>query len=296
MTPGGPESYLPTPHWGTPEEGNLAREGRGETRPRTERAREDRSTVARGAQHDDAGSGPRRQPRAHPQEGCLSRQREPLPTRVEDLAPLSAAYADALEGGLAELDLQLEPDVRATIDGHVKLLLAWTGAINLTSIRDPAEVARLHVLDSLTAVAERALLVESIRKKAGFLDVAVQALGLATRVAVVADRAEAVARDPRDRERWPAVLARAVAALPELVELAFPLLLPGGVLVAWKRGAIESEVSTSEALLGSVGGGRIEVVASGLSSLPDHLLVVVEKTGRTADSWPRDPAVRRRPC
>jgi 16S rRNA G527 N7-methylase RsmG len=85
-----------------------------------------------------------------------------------------------------------------------------------------------------------------------------------------------------------------VAALPELVELAFPLLLPRGVLVAWKRGAFDLELAAAEALLGRVGGGRIEVVASGLSSLPDHRLVVVEKTGRTADSWPRDPAVRRR--
>jgi 16S rRNA G527 N7-methylase RsmG len=113
-------------------------------------------------------------------------------------------------------------------------------------------------------------------------------------VAVVADRAEAVARDPGDRERWPAVTARAVAALPELVELAFPLLLPGGILVAWKRGAFESEIGAAEMLLPGVGGGRIEVVGSGLSSLPDHRLVVVEKTGRTAESWPRDPAVRRR--
>lgn len=325
MTPGGPESYLPTPHWGTPEEGNLAREGRGETRPRTERAREDRSTVAHGAQHDDAGSGPRRQPRAHPQEGCLSRQREPLPTRVEDLPPLSAAYARTLEEGLAELDLELEPGARAAIDGHARLLLAWTESINLTSIRDPAEVARLHVLDSLSAVgplrrrgigrfvdigtgggfpgiplavalpADRALLVESIRKKAGFLDVAVQAIGIDGRVAVVADRAESLARDPRDRERWPAVTARAVAALAELLELAFPLLLPRGILVAWKRGALDSEIRAAEALLPDLGGGRIEVVASGLSSLPDHRLVVVEKTGRTADSWPRDPSVRRRP-
>jgi 16S rRNA (guanine527-N7)-methyltransferase len=218
-----------------------------------------------------------------------------------------------------------EPDVRDAIDGYVRLLVAWTAAINLTSIRDPAEVARRHIVDSLTAVAplrqrgigrfvdlgsggglpgiplaaalpaDRVLLVESIRKKAGFLDVAVQALGLASRVVVVADRAEALARDPRDRERWPAVTARAVAALPELVELAFPLLLPGGVLVAWKRGSFESEVEAAAALLRGVGGGRIEVVDPGIASLPGHRLVVVEKTGRTADSWPRDPAARRRP-
>jgi 16S rRNA (guanine527-N7)-methyltransferase len=142
--------------------------------------------------------------------------------------------------------------------------------------------------------AERALLVESVRKKAGFLDVAVRALGLIERVVVQPERAEAVGRDRRDRERWPAVTARAVAALPELAELAFPLLAPGGVLVAWKRGAIDAEIAATAALLDELGGGRIEVVGAGLSNLPDHRLVVVEKAGRTGDSWPRDPAIRRR--
>ena len=279
----------------------------------------------RSAQHDDAGSGTRRQTRAHPEEECLSRQREPLPTRVQDLPPLPAAYADALDAGLAELDFALAPEARQAIDDHVRLLLAWTGSINLTSIREPGEVARLHVLDSLTAViplrqrqiarfvdlgsggglpgiplavalpADRALLVESVRKKAGFLDVAVQALGLTDRVAVEAERVEALARNPRDRKRWPAVTARAVAALDELAELAFPLLAPGGVLVAWKRGPIDDEIEDAAAILDGLGGGRIEIVDPGLSALPGHRLVIVEKTGRTGDAWPRDPAARRRP-
>lgn len=204
------------------------------------------------------------------------------------------------------------------------MLLGWTGSINLTSIREPAEVAWRHVIDSLTAVvplrlrgitrfidlgsggglpgiplaatlpADRALLVESVRKKAGFLGVAVEALGLTGRVAVEPRRAEVVARDPRDRERWPAVTARAVAALPELAELAFPLLVPGGVLVAWKRGDIESELAETVSLLDQLGGGRILVLDHGLSGLPGHRLVLVEKSGHTGDGWPRDPAVRRR--
>ncbi len=180
--------------------------------------------------------------------------REPLPTRVEDTPPLPPAYADALAEGLAALGLTLAAGARAAIDGQARLLLAWTGAINLTAIRDPAAVARAHVVDSLTALptlrehrverfldlgsgggypglplaaalpARQALLIEPIRKKAAFLTTATAAIGLQDAVMAAAVRAEALAADSRHRGRWPAVTARAVAGLGELVELAFPLL------------------------------------------------------------------------
>jgi len=50
------------------------------------------------------------------------------------------------------LGIELAAGVRAAIDGHVRLLLAWNAAINLTAITDPADVARRHVADSLAAV------------------------------------------------------------------------------------------------------------------------------------------------
>ena len=62
------------------------------------------------------------------------------------------------------------------------------------------------------------------------------ATGLEDTVEAAPVRAEALAADSRHRGRWPAVTARAVASLADLVELAFPLLAPGGCLVAWKRG------------------------------------------------------------
>jgi 16S rRNA (guanine527-N7)-methyltransferase len=57
-----------------------------------------------------------------------------------------------LDATLLELGLSIDATVRRAIDDHVRLLLRWTEAINLTAIRDPAEAARLHVADSLAAV------------------------------------------------------------------------------------------------------------------------------------------------
>ena len=77
----------------------------------------------------------------------MDRPREPLPTRVDDTPELPTAYARALETGLDTLSLTLSPAARAAIDGHVRLLLAWTEAINLTGIREPAAVATAHVVE-----------------------------------------------------------------------------------------------------------------------------------------------------
>jgi len=254
----------------------------------------------------------------------VDRPREPLPTRVEDTSALPPTYAVALESGLEALSLTLAPTARAAIDGHARLLMAWTTAINLTAIRDPAAVALGHVVDSLTALAilrergadrmidlgsgggypgiplaaalpvARALLVEPIAKKATFLSVVATATGLADTVEAGPVRAEALAGDRRHRGRWPVVTARAVAGLAELIELAFPLLLPGGCLVAWKRGDLGRELAAAERAMAALGGGKIDVRPVSVAGLADHRLVVATIRAAAPPEYPRDPATRKR--
>jgi 16S rRNA (guanine527-N7)-methyltransferase len=225
---------------------------------------------------------------------------------------------------LQAIGIELSPDARAAIDGHVRLLIAWNDAINLTAVRDPAGIAVRHVVDSLTAVPvleERAVdalldlgsgggfpglplaavlplgrvaLVESIGKKAAFLRTATAAIGLGPRTIVRASRAEQIADDPRDREAWPVVAARAVGALADLVELAFPLLRPGGFLIAWKRGELTDELAAGRRAFAALGGGDIDVRDVTAPGLEGHRLVIVSKGGPTPAGYPRDPAARRR--
>ena len=295
--------------------------------------------------YDDAGSGRRTARRHDRQEGCLDRPRDPLPTRVETLSDLPASYKDALDAGLTALGIDLAPAARAAIDDHVRLLLAWNQAINLTAVRDPAAIAVRHVVDSLAALdivrslrVDRFLdigsgagfpaiplavavppseiaLVESVGKKARFLDAALEVVGerLAgtARWRTIGVRAETVARDPVHRGRWPLVTARAVASLADLVELALPLLEPGGELLAWKSGdpanpgGFGAEVEAAERAIAALGGDRIMIDASlgsrdqdgsaGLAAIAHHRLVLVGRGRRPIDdSWPRDSAARRR--
>jgi len=254
----------------------------------------------------------------------VDRVREPLPTHVDETPTLPTEYDAVLERGLDGLGLELAPATRAAIDGHIRLLLAWTTAINLTAVRDPVAAATSHVLDSLAAVpvlralgvdrfldlgsggglpgiplalalpAARAVLVEPIGKKARFLETAVAAVGAGERIEVAATRAETLAADARERGRWPVVTARAVASTAELVELALPLLADGGWLVAWKRGDLDGELAVARRAIAALGGGDLEVVDPGVPGLADHRLVMVIRRGRVPDAYPRDPGARRR--
>ena len=256
----------------------------------------------------------------------MDRRREPLPTRVQDTPPLPEAYHDALRRGLADVGIELRPDALGAIDGHVRLLLAWTTAINLTAIREPADVALGHVVDSLSALpllrdraprhlldlgsgggfpglplaaALRAVdvtLLEPVGKKARFLETVAEATGLADRVTVAALRAEQVAHDPARRGGWDIVTARAVGSAADLVELGFPLLAPGGALVAWKRGDLSAELDGAARAVDALGGGTLDVLDVEVQALNEHRLVVAQRSaaGRVPDAYPREPSQRRR--
>jgi 16S rRNA (guanine527-N7)-methyltransferase len=301
--------------------GNHVREGSGETRPRTELAWENLGPP--GARRIVAGSGAVQ--RAGESETAPPPVRGPLPTRVTDLPPLPAEYEDVLREGLAAIPgPPLTAAARTAIDDHVRLLLAWNSSINLSGIRSPDGTAREHVLDSLTALpllrragisefvdlgsgggfpglplaaalpAERALLVESVAKKARFLQVALAAAGLSDTVGVAAVRAESLAADQRHRGRWQAVVARAVADLTELAELSLPLLAVGGMLVAWKREPLDDELSHAERAVRQFGGRLVACEPVTVPGLTDHVLAVVEKVASTPPEFPRDPAARKR--
>jgi 16S rRNA (guanine527-N7)-methyltransferase len=233
--------------------------------------------------------------------------------------------------------VRLAAPARAAIDGHIRLLVAWNEAINLTAIRDPAEIAIRHVVDSLTALrvleargaqrlvdlgsgggfpglplaavatTGRVRAVESVAKKARFLQAVVEATGLADRAEVLALRAEALAVDRARTGNWDAVAARAVGPLAELVELAFPLLARGGCLIAWKSAsALDGDAGETGPARWAIAAidpdARLEVldalespVAAIVAPLADHRLVVVTRTQRPITGrWPRDPAARRR--
>ncbi len=261
--------------------------------------------------------------------------RAELPTDHRTLPLLSHAFHETLDRGLADLGIALSGGARAAIEAHARLLIAWSGAINLTAHRTDVAIALEHVVDSLAALpllsgrprlldlgsgagypglpiavalpCRQAALVDSIGKKARFLTVSagaatseLEAAGeRAPVITSLAERVEDLCQRPDQRETWDVVTARAVAPLHELIELGFPLLRIGGRLVCWKRddgsGALGEEVTVARRSLAVAGDGRMTIDPVPARGLEDHRLIVIVKRRATPDALPRASAERRRP-
>jgi 16S rRNA (guanine527-N7)-methyltransferase len=201
---------------------------------------------------------------------------------------------------------------RERLDRFVSLLLEANAVTNLTSARTPEEV-EVHVADSLTIVPYvrgplidvgsgggfpaiplaivtgiEVTLVESVLKKARFLESVVEALGLPVRVR--AQRAEDAARDPALRERFASATARAVSNASTVLELTLPFLALGGVAVL-QRGRVaevESIAAVDAALV--LGGSFVEEIRIGGESSERRVLLFA-KEGPTGQRFPRRAGV-----
>jgi 16S rRNA (guanine527-N7)-methyltransferase len=131
-------------------------------------------------------------------------------------------------------------------------------------------------------------LLEADRRKAAFLVHATAQLELD--VAVVAERAETAARGPL-RESFDVAACRALAAMPELVELCLPFVRVGGRLLAMK-----GQVEDATTAIAALGGGDPTVLPAPSLERAQGVVVVVPKLAATPDAYPRRPGVpHRRP-
>lgn len=197
------------------------------------------------------------------------------------------------------------------------LLLAWNQRVNLTAVRDPAQIRQRHFVDSLTCVSVmrelngrsvidvgsgagfpglplkilfpqmRLTLVESVQKKARFLEAVVASLQLQY-VAVVVERAEKLGQQPAYREQFDWAVARAVAEMRVLVEYLLPLCRLGGSMLAQKGSHVAAEVAAAHNAINLLGGGEVGLHPA---SWPPYeapgYLVVIPKIEATPAKFPR---------
>lgn len=214
------------------------------------------------------------------------------------------------------MGLSVSPAQVELLASHLEMVLSANTEFNLTRIERRDSVA-LHVLDSCAAASLMGLapdgrfadigsgagypgiplcvlsgrhcdLIESVGKKAAFLERVVRDLRLDA--TVHGTRAEIVAVDRP--EAFSAVTARAVSALPSLVELAAPLLKKGGLLLCMKAAPDTSEIERGRAAAAVCGMVEQEIVAV---DVPDgqfrRLVVIYRRSGEIRTKLPRRPGV-----
>jgi 16S rRNA (guanine527-N7)-methyltransferase len=265
-----------------------------------------------------------------------------LPADPKELPELDPEFWRVLDDCLNASGLTMTGVERAAVDGHVRLLTAWNQQINLTALRRPDQIARNHVVDSLIALPAlrslagaveslvdigsgggfpglplvallrppRAALVESIAKKARFLDAAARQMQEALaaeaprtvpKIAVHSERTEYLADEANQRESWHLVTARAVGTIAEVAELGLPLTRAGGFVVAWKLdggdGSLRREIDTARRIIQACGGAAARIVRlehAARVGLDGHCVVTIKKVRPTPDRYPRQPTERRR--
>lgn len=220
-----------------------------------------------------------------------------------------------------ELGVELEEAGARGLARFAETLASRGRERGVTALEDPEAVLRELVLDSLAAaphlppgglVADlgsggglpglplalarpdlRFLLVESLGRKVAWLEEQVEDLGLGDRVTVLPVRAEDLGREAGRRGCLDGVVAKALAALPVLIELALPLLRRGGRLYAYKGPSAGPEVEASQRALRELGGSMAAPIPYRVRDR-ERLLCVVEKTAATPDRYPRRAGVPER--
>ncbi len=228
---------------------------------------------------------------------------------------------DELAQWAASFGITLSAAQLAQFAAYEALLLEWNDRISLTAIRQPRDIRIRHFLDALTCATAtgpldgqtlidvgsgagfpglplkilypdlRLTLVDSVAKKARFLELVAAELGMMD-VTVVAERVETLGHDPALREQFDWAMGRAVAELRVLAEYLLPFCRPGGRLLAQKGSNAAKEVAAAAHSLAELGGGAAILTTIHLPETEEaHTLVVVEKLRPTPGRYPRRPGI-----
>jgi 16S rRNA (guanine527-N7)-methyltransferase len=232
---------------------------------------------------------------------------------------------DDLVRGAQALGITLDEQQRGQFAAYTDLLLEWNERVNLLGPAAVRELWPRHLLDALTLV--RALpvprdtmhelltlidvgsgaglpgiplqiafprwqvtLLEATGKRARFLELARQALGLDAMLVLVG-RAEEVAHDRDHREAYDLCAARAVAHTAALVELTLPFVRVGGNAILYKTLAgLSDEVAAAEPARVALGSTPPLVTPVGTDA-DGRCLLRYAKQSRTPASLPRRAGV-----
>ncbi len=222
---------------------------------------------------------------------------------------------------LKEKGIELSTEQKQQFDTYFKTLVEWNEKMNLTAITDQPSVYLKHFYDSIsaafyvdftkvTSVCDvgagagfpsipikicfphlQITIVDSLNKRIQFLNHLSNELGLSN-MNFVHSRAEDFGRNPKYREAFDLVTARAVARMSVLSELCVPLVKEGGQFVAMKAASGEDELKDAKKALSVLG---VKLNKEFNFVLPveesDRVIFTFDKVKTTPKKYPRKPGM-----
>lgn len=222
---------------------------------------------------------------------------------------------------LKEKGIELSTEQKQQFDTYFKTLVEWNEKMNLTAITDQPSVYLKHFYDSIsaafyvdftkvTSVCDvgagagfpsipikicfphlQITIVDSLNKRIQFLNHLSNELGLSN-MNFVHSRAEDFGRNPKYREAFDLVTARAVARMSVLSELCVPLVKEGGQFVAMKAASGEDELKDAKKALSVLG---VKLNKEFNFVLPveesERVIFTFDKVKTTPKKYPRKPGM-----
>jgi len=225
-------------------------------------------------------------------------------------------FEATLRKGLREWGLEDLTGFLPSFTLYAQSIVETNKTLNLTRLVEPEEMAVKNILDSLGLLRLKwaddltcldvgtgagfpgiplaicrpgwsLVLLDSLRKRLGFLEAVAKDLGLAN-VTTLHGRAEDVGQDKKHRQKYDLVFSRAVAHLPVLLELTTPMVKVGGCFVAYKSSEAEAELWESTGAMATLGVQKEQMFDMELPlGMGQRCLLVFRKSSPTPPSYPR---------
>lgn len=223
-----------------------------------------------------------------------------------------------LERTLAAHGVTLDREALMRLDLYAERLIETNRRFNLTAVTDPDEVTVKHFADSLVLLGKtefpagaslldvgtgagfpglalklarpdlQVAFLDGTRKKLGFISSVLEETGLAGETLHL--RAEEAGKQPKYREKFDFVTARAVADMAVLVEYCLPFVRAGGLFLAMKSAAAEEEVQNAAGAVRLLGGKTEQNLLFDLVENTPRRIVFVRKISQTPPKYPRASA------
>lgn len=221
------------------------------------------------------------------------------------------AMLTTLTEGLPQLGLELGSETRKQLCAFGEAVVEQNKVMNLTAITDPVQVAKLHLLDSLTVLTLQDLagkkvidvgcgagfpgvplkiacpqmeltLLDSLGKRMNWLEQVLPTLGVEAQCVTARAEEAVVSR----REQYDFATSRAVARLNILLELTAPYVKVGGAVLAMKGTAALEELEEAKNAISRLG-LKLERVADFPVEDTAHTVIVLRKVKPTSSQYPR---------